>query len=49
MPRWTDIHPLAATAAADHATFKGFDRPMGRVIVNVHVGLAIAVEAMNLN
>ena len=37
MPRWTDMHPLAATAAADHATFKGFDRPMCRVTVNVHV------------
>jgi len=43
------MHPLAATAAADHATFKGFDRPMCRVTVNVHVRAMVAVEAIHGN
>ena len=49
MPRWPDVHALAATAPTPHPLFKRFDRPMCGILVHVHIGAVVAVEAINCN
>ena len=49
MPRRPDVHSLATAAAAPHPLFKRFDRPMCWILVHIHIGTVVAVEAINCN
>ena len=49
IPRRPDVNPPTLAGPTHHPPLEGFHRQVAREIINVHVGSAIAVEAVNRN
>ena len=49
IPRRPDVNPPTLAGPTNHPPLEGFHQQVAREIINVHVGSAIAVEAVNRN